>query len=156
MMNRQTDRRRVTDVIGQDEALRRLFAHAQNLLTLQRRLRAALLEPLAGHLTVANVQQGTLVLNAESPSWATRARFASREILDALNRDGVYEPLTDIRIHVQPETPDATDPVPRAASRASVPAITGLARAAKAIADPALSGALSRLAQTLKTQSITR
>jgi hypothetical protein len=153
MMNRLSSRRRVTDVIGQDDTLRRLFAHAQHLLTLQRRLRAALLEPLAGHLTVANVQQATLVLNAESPAWATRARFAGSEILEALNRDGVYAPIEEIRIQVQPATPAATGGTASAGPRASASAIAGLERAAHAMSDPGLSGALSKLARTLNART---
>lgn len=73
--------------------------HALILQQLNGILQKILPEPLAQHCQVANIRSKTLVLATSSPSWSSRLRFQTPEILRALQQN--YElPVQNIRILV--------------------------------------------------------
>ena len=124
-------------------ALGRLVRRARRLEALQREAAAHLGLPLAAHVRVADVREGTLVLVADGPAWAARARFHARPLAAHLGRRFGLR-LARTRVRVVPPPPAAPrrgrPPLPPAAREA-------LLGAARGVRDPDLRAALRRLAR---------
>ena len=120
-----------------------MIRHATRLRRLDRAFRKLLPGPAQAHCRVANLRGDTLVVAADSPVWASRIRYESRQILREMAAScGVT--ATRIRIVVRtPETPENMASEPRV-----VPpnAALNLEAAALAVDDPELAAALKRLA----------
>jgi len=120
-----------------------LLERARRLDALQREAAAHLGLPLAAHCRVANVRGETLVLVADGPAWASRARFHARGLIAHLNaRFGLRLRRAQVRIRPQapPGPPRSRPPIPPAGREA-------LERTARTIPDPDLRAALLRLAR---------
>ena len=128
-----------------------LFRHCRRLQSLDVRLRRLLAEPIADHVRVANYKDGELVLQADSPAWRSRLRFAVPGLERAL-RD-TLDDLRRIRVTTRPQAPPRTLPVPkskgeRTISPRSSAALRALARSPGT--DPRLARALEHLARLAK------
>ncbi len=134
--------RRAAGLLG-GGGLERLVRRARRLEALQREAAAHLGLPLAAHVRVADVREGTLVLLADGPAWAARARFHARSLAAHLGRRFGLR-LTRTRVRVVPPPPEAPrrgrPPLPPAAREA-------LLGAARGVSDPDLRAALRRLAR---------
>ncbi len=73
----------IEQISGQDRGLERLLRVARIYEALDRRVRPALSEALREHVSVACVESDCLVLAADSPAWATRARLEAPDALQA-------------------------------------------------------------------------
>jgi hypothetical protein len=125
--------------------LERVVAHGFRLRSLAVALHKALPSSLAGHCHLVNVRGNHIILQVESPSWATRVRFCVPGILDALRREAGTE-LHSVDIRVRP--PDAGRGSTAAVrARLSAEAAEILRTAASYTLDPALRGALQRLSR---------
>ena len=64
-------------------------------------------EPLADHCTIANIREGTLVLEIDNGSWATRLRFETPDLLQLIRKQPGLESITDIEFYVKPSEKEA-------------------------------------------------
>lgn len=99
----------------------------------------------AEHCAVANYHDGQLVLATESPAWSARLRFHARDVTRLLkDRHGLR--VRQVRVVVSPA---AVSPTPKRGARRDLSHKSAelLQQAAAGIEDPALRGALLRLAR---------
>lgn len=127
--------------------LGRLIEEARRLARATELLRARLPAPLDEHSRVAGLAGGVLVIQADSAAWASRLRFVTREVAEAVAP--VLGRVTRVRVAVASPTP----PPPTGPLRLPGRAVLGeelarsLAQAAGGVSDPALQEALRRLAR---------
>lgn len=125
--------------------LRQLTDQANRLSQLDRAMRSALPVSLVDHVRLATINDGCLVLQAESPAWATQLRYKTPEILANLHRNPDFSAIRSIRIRNELRS---AEPTPRVTTaRRLGPAAAGALRAqAASTDDPALREVLLRLA----------
>ncbi|HEX9585656.1 MAG TPA: DciA family protein [Gammaproteobacteria bacterium] len=92
-----------------------LNAAAEKIRFYDRLLDSVLNQPLRSHVTVANLRDGLLVLQADSPVWASRARLLLPDIQNALERGASGPPLTGIHLVTRPRPSVPPAPAPRRA-----------------------------------------
>ncbi|MCP4041693.1 MAG: DUF721 domain-containing protein [Gammaproteobacteria bacterium] len=85
---------------------RQLVRQAGYLEQVNRSLQIYLEPALRGHCIVANIRKETLVLQADSPAWASRLRFLGPSILQNLSRNFGWENVSRTKVIVRP--PDYT------------------------------------------------
>lgn len=126
-----------------DAGLHALTTRARQLERLDGEVRR-LLPELGGHCRVANVRRGTLVLQADSPAWASRLRYQTRSLLGQLQHRG-YANLNAVQVRIAPATAERRPPPRRA--RLSNASGELLRQTAEDLDNPALRAALRRLAR---------
>lgn len=136
--------RKLASLLAADRDLKRLIAHADDLARLQRQVHALMDPELAAHCRVADLTRDTLVLEVDSPAWATRLRYQGNGLLRTLRASPELAAVTQLRTCVRP--PQAPAAKERRA-HLSEQGAEALRRAADVIDDPALSAALRRLAE---------
>ena len=117
--------------------------------------------PLVNHVRPIHYEKKTLHVNADSPAWASRARYQAREMVVRLRREKYFKDITRIEVKVKPrgggldrETllkmskPRDTQRPP--AKPIPADAVRLINMLAKDVADPKLREALSRLAAARK------
>lgn len=118
-----------------------VVARAQWLDAADQRFRRHLPPALAGHLRLANVDRGTMVVVVPSPAWKARLRMDTALLLAAADAAGIE--ARSVTLKVVP--PDA--PLPeRPGAPLSAKARATLEAAAQSVADPDLKAQLLRLA----------
>ena len=112
----------------------RLLARVRDLLGPHARL----------HCVEARVSKGILTLTLDSPSWATRVRYQTPDLIGALGDLGVAEVKTRTR-------PESDGAAPRQSAlrlpRIGAGAVDHLLAAAEGCADPGIADAFRRLAR---------
>ena len=86
-----------------------LLERADQLLRLERAVRAMLDPDLAPRFRVANLRQNRLILLAPTAAWATRLRMAAPQLLGSLRRSG-HAGIETIDVRVGPMPPDPPEP----------------------------------------------
>ncbi|MGD8311154.1 MAG: DUF721 domain-containing protein [Gammaproteobacteria bacterium] len=123
-----------------------LLSRARELMALDTRLHRLLPPPLNEHCSVLGIRDGTLLLAADSPVWASRLRYYSSQLARQLTGPRTVTVRT-VRVRVRPPpgpfVPPRRQPPPRLSSRGAAL----IRRAAAGITDPALQAALLRLAK---------
>jgi hypothetical protein len=109
-------------------------------------LKEILVEPLKSRVSVARASAETLTLVAESPTWSSRVRYLTPQILDHLRSRLDNPRLNRVQIVTRP-TDRPADPPRRARPRLSGRSAALIESVARATDNPALSGALMRLAR---------
>lgn len=128
-----------------DGHIRRLLQQSQWLAELTDKLRCHLAPSIAAHCRAANLRSGVLVLQTDSPAWATRLRYHIPALRETL-RDHGLDQIRAVRVSVVPaEKVPALSPARRARLSASTSSL--ILQAAEATDDPALRDALTRLAR---------
>ncbi len=122
-----------------------LIDQAGRLARASERLRQRLAPPLADHSRVAGFAAGTAVVQADSAAWASRLRFMTAEVIEALAP--VLGRVERVRVTVA-----SPPPAPPAGPRPARPVLgpesaRTLDLAAGSLDDPALAAALRRLAR---------
>ena len=137
--------RPLKDVLGSPgiEDLRR---HARRLLRLEKAIHGKLPPPLPDHCRVANLHRDELVLQADSPAWASRLRYLAPMLVERLRQDhGLTVTAITVRTRLHNTPPDGSRP---GALRRKMPARTSaLLNALGEQRDDALGRALQRLAR---------
>lgn len=82
--------------------LSRLADHAAYLQRVTLALKRHLGEPLAAHCRVANVRDGVLILQADSPVWAAKLRFLAPAVLRHLAHEFHWREVGGTRVRVRP------------------------------------------------------
>lgn len=128
---------------GNSGSLSEVIRHATRLRRLDRAFRKLLPGPAQAHCRVANLRGDTLVVAADSPVWASRIRYESRQILREMATScGVTASRIQILVR-SPEAPETAASGPRSLPRS---AARSLEAAAAAVEDEDLAEALRRLA----------
>ncbi|AKS42721.1 DciA family protein [Wenzhouxiangella marina] len=91
--------RSAVEVASGDRRLSALLRAAQAYESLDQRVQPVLSPMCRGHVRVACVEDGCLVLAAESPTWAARARLEAENCLDAA-RQIWPRPIDSVRVVV--------------------------------------------------------
>jgi hypothetical protein len=120
--------------------------HARHLRLLTEQLGSQLPAPLAQHCRVGNIDENCLILQVDSPTWATRLRYLAPALLAALRQQPGLEHLYSTRIKVRP-APFSAAPPPASGLRLSEQAAAGIREAARTSPYPALQAALLRLSR---------
>ena len=81
-----------------DAVAGRIFAHAQLLGRLDRRLKAALPSPLAAAARLVNFRNGRAMVHAENGAVATKIRQMSQRLALALSQQGVDCDGVDVKV----------------------------------------------------------
>ena len=90
-------------VLSQSEGLvPQLMARARELQRLEKAVLERLPRELQSHCRLANLREGTLVLQADSPVWGARLRYSAPSLLRELGRTGGIPRLKRIEILVRP------------------------------------------------------
>lgn len=122
-----------------------LLARAHGLDAMETALAGHLGHPLADHVRVANVTEDTLVLQIDSPAWATRLRYAEPDLLRLVNRMEGASNIRRVRVRVgMTDEPRRRAPRPAPALSADTAAL--LRATAEHVDDARLRRALLRLA----------
>ena len=118
-----------------------VLARAQWLDAADQRFRRHLPPALAGHVRLANVDRGTVVVVVPSPAWKARLRMDTALLLAAADAAGIEARSVTLKV-VPP-----TVPLPeRPGAPLSAAARITLETAAQSVADPDLKAQLLRLA----------
>lgn len=125
----------------------RLVAHARRIEALDRAVRELLDSELAAHCRVLNCYDDQLVIAADSPVWATRLRYHTAALPDAL-ASVTGQRFSRVVTRVSPPGVRQTPVVPsRPAPGMSTSAARQLESVAATVMDPELAAALRRLAR---------
>ncbi|MEJ2386115.1 MAG: DciA family protein [Chromatiaceae bacterium] len=128
------------------DAVSSLVAATRRDAELLTAVRRVLPPPLDRHCLHATLDHGELVLTTDAPTWASRLRFATPDLLTTLA--GKEFSVGCCRIRVQPSPPPhAAGEGKQRGARLSPAAARHLAEAARATEDPELAEALRRLAR---------
>ena len=136
---------RVARIFSTIGALRQLTAQAERHQQLESSIAACLSPELRSHLRLGAIRDGCLVLIADSPAWATRARYFTPELLAKLPPDAEFEDVRSIRVRLRRATPAAEYPSKR--NHLSERARAAIESQAAATGDDRLSAALTRIAR---------
>lgn len=136
-------------IVTRSGHLKQLADRAAQFGALDRVLRTAVGEPLAGHVRLAAVRDGCVVVQAESSAWASRLRFAAPAVLRALGAEPGFENVRSLRVRTRMDAAPAAPETPRRA-RMSAEAAAGLESNAASVADESVRAALLRLAENAK------
>ena len=121
---------------------RNLLSQAQDLQLLLTRVRKHLPPPLEGHCRAALIKKRQLILFADSPAWASRLRYYSRDLKSLLLREGMRVERVSIRVMISDTPLQQKKP---AAKRLSSDNASLIRQTAEGIGDEDLSAALRRL-----------
>jgi hypothetical protein len=131
--------------------LAELCRRAGELARLQEVLRGGLPGPARDHLLVADFNETSLVLLADSPAWAARLRFQVPELLELARTSGGLPRLQTIRVRATASIPE--NPASPRRPQRSAAAAQALRQTAGSISDTELRESLLRLSRTLETGS---
>lgn len=122
-------------------ALGRLYRHANELLNVEKRVRAE----VNGDVRVAGFESGALHLVTPSAALATRLRYQQRRFIGVLEVAGAR--VTSLKVSVRPEAFTRNEPPPREAKPLSPANSRRVTETAEYIEDDDLREALLRLAR---------
>jgi len=137
---------------GEKTQLADLVTTARELRRLNQSLLSVLDQPLTDHCRIACCDTEQLVLQVDSPVWASRLRYYIPTLLQELKQNiPDLQGLKSIKIHVAPASPPpAEKPPPQ--REISPAASRDIHAMAEAIEDPALREALKRLGRPRRTE----
>lgn len=119
----------VNNISARSPHVEQLISHSRRLKRLTVHLREHLSGLVASHVSVANVSEETLTVMVDSPAWATRLRFQTRQILADMSRYCTPYTPRNLRVMVRPQQQRAAPRQPRSAaamSKSSAEGINGL------------------------------
>jgi hypothetical protein len=140
--------RTIDELIETNPALRQLGAALAHRDELLRRVRRALPRDIAPHCVAAELDGAALRLLADSGGWATRLRYLTRDLREALRAESLVVSAVEVRV-LPPDARTERAAGERAPIR-SEGAATCLEQAADGIGDDALRAAMRRLGRRLR------
>jgi len=93
--------KRAGEIAGGDRRMARLMRLASLFEKVDEHIQPLLPESARGHIRVSCIQDDCLVLAAESPAWASRARLLADSLLTEVNRH-LPKPVKRIKVVVSP------------------------------------------------------
>lgn len=139
--------RAISGLLQSNNQTRLLVSKAWSLAKLQELINTSLpVEILAlGSIQAGNLYKGELTLLVTNPALATRLRFASQTILEAIKFEGRLK-IHSIKVRIAAPSPQRRKTNPSVKREMSNADQVVLLRAAKTAADPELAAAFRRLA----------
>lgn len=125
-----------------------LITRVERLRSLRARWAQTVPMPLRAHVRPAHFDRGQLLVEADSPAWATKAHHQKPVLIERLAGCEEFAGIADIRIRVSP-VEDAHPSRGTRKVRISAEAAELLDSTADAVSDPNLKAALRRLANTV-------
>lgn len=146
--------RAVSGLLQSNNSTRLLVSKAWSLAKLQDAISEALpIEIRAlGSIQAGNLVNGELTLLAGNPALATRLRFASTTVLEAIRKEGRLK-VNRIKVRVAPPRPQLRRRTEKTIRQLTDKDQATLLRAANTAQDPALAAAFRRLAERANTSS---
>ena len=89
-------------LLRRNPGLQRLQTHAAKLQRLESLLNERLPEQIRSHCRVAALTNGVLTLHADSPAWAAKLRYLTRDILGIVQECRLSDPVTTITVKARP------------------------------------------------------
>ncbi len=134
--------RPITELLTASSKLRMLLSQAQEQRSLLRRIQGILPSPLDKHCHAVLEKQPRLILYTDSPAWASRLRFFSRNLLELLSKTGLEYDRVMVRVMVMSISKQRK---PNRRQRLSTTNAKLVTEVAETINDPLLGAALRRL-----------
>lgn len=137
---------------GAKNQLADLITTTRELRHLEQSLSSVLDQPLTDHCRIAHRDAEQLVIQVDSPVWASRLRYYVPTLLQELKQNiPALQGLKTIKIHVAPALPTpAEKPSPQ--REISPTASQNIHAMAESVEDPALREALLRLSRPRRTE----
>ena len=132
----------LTGVLRSSGIARDLLSQAQDMQRLLTRVRMHLPSPLESHCRAALVKKRQLILFVDSPAWASRLRYYSRNLKSLLLREGMRVERVSVRVMIS-DAPHQHHG--KAAKKLSTDNASLIRQTAECIGDEDLSAALRRL-----------
>ena len=138
--------RRIGSILQGAGPLAALAAKVRLLVRVERAVHGILGEKSVPHVRAGRLSRTSLVLTADSPAWASIARFRAPDVRAGLGSE--LPRLREVRVVVrEPEAGSGSETGPPAPPRSLSPFAAGVLRSvARSIADPRLARVLLRLA----------
>ena len=124
----------------------KLYEHAKYIQQLEIKLFKHLGHPLNTHCILANHANDTLTLHADSPSWATKLRYCTPDILSYMQQQCHLPTLKTVRIKVMP-TANKTTQIPKRHLSLSAKSAKFIDGVATSMTDENLSRSLLKLSK---------
>ncbi len=138
---------RISRIIHDTGALRRLLSQSRAVQDLDARLRGFLPMPLREHCSLAAIDQDNATLLASSPAWSSRLRYMTPAILEFLRGPCGQEQLRSLRIRIAiPGNKPVGGKLPAPGQRLSKQAAEHLRNAARHCSDAEVGRILLRIA----------
>lgn len=137
---------------GEKTQLAELVTTTRELRRFNQYLLSVLDQPLTDHCRIARRDADQLVIQVDSPVWASRLRYYIPTLIQELKQNiPALQGLKSIKIHVAPAAPPAAEkpPLQREISPAASRDIQAMA---ESVEDPALREALLRLSRPRRTK----
>ena len=131
-----------------------LVTKARHLVAINQTVIEHLDAPIHRHCRVANTSADTVVIEADSPAWSTKARFHAPEILAVLRERCGLATLRTARVRVAVPDTEPISPTKPAERRPSPASADIIRQTALAIEDPRLRHALLRLSRSTALASL--
>ncbi|NNM60098.1 MAG: DUF721 domain-containing protein [Legionellales bacterium] len=140
----------------ENNALSVLINKVGKIAELDKAVKNNLSSPLCDHCRVANLRQGRLILQADSPVWGSKLRFESSSLLSKLRQEPLFAGLVGIDFFVAPFSPSFNASVARPKIEPHINPLSAknrqlLRETADKITDPKLQAVLRAIAAR-KTQ----
>ena len=132
----------LTGVLKSSGMARDLLSQAQDMQRLLTRVRKHLPSPLESHCRAALIKKRQLILFVDSPAWASRLRYYSRNLKSLLLREGMRVERVAVRVMIS-DAPHQHKA--KAAKKLSTENASLICQTAEGIGDEDLSAALKRL-----------
>lgn len=136
-------------LLRRNPGLQRLQTHAAKLQRLESLLNERLPEQIRSHCRVAALTDGVLTLHTDSPAWAAKLRYMTRDMLSIVQDCQLGEPVNTITVKARPPTSDSqhheTGHHPESGPHLSAQSAKFLRDTAATLEDPELRAALFRL-----------
>jgi hypothetical protein len=144
--------KQIGEYLVSNDGTGRLVPQAALLLTIRRRLSAALPDYLRRSCTIANYKQGIVVIFASNNAVGAKLRLLAPKLIEALGKHGMQ--VTGITVHVQAGSSFGAQPIEKKALSLSPSASNSLARLSEKLPTGRLKHAIDALAE--KTSNPTR
>lgn len=128
---------------GDAPALKAMLDHARNMAKITAALRQKIDSPVSGHITVANIRQGTAIILVDSPTWLGKIRYLAPMLQELLCAMGIA--VRGVEFKSQPRR-HMIETRPKPGPSMSAEAGKRLTAAALSTEDEQLRTALLRLA----------
>ena len=127
--------------------LRKLIQHLNFLKGIEQKLASFLGHPLCEHYIIANYANDTLVVYADTPSWASRIRYNTPQIMFFLQNECGLDSLKTIRIKVTPFSSVQSTPLPDKRWKLDKHTASLISRSASSITDETLKCLLLKISK---------
>lgn len=91
----------LSDLLNRN-TLKVILAKARQLAAINQQLLKLVESELAPHIRVADLNQSTLVVHANSAAWGMRLRFEETKILAQLRQQPLYTDIREMRVKIRP------------------------------------------------------